>query len=245
LKTNIRAAAAAMVLAAALFICGSSRAADANPPAKISVATIDVSRVMNEAKPISTLQTEFKEKRTDQQKQLDNLYAGRLLNDQERTELEKLQSQKSPTPAQTTRIAELTKLSDTREQELSRLSRLEKPTDEDRARATELSNWLDKQNQRAAQLRDQLDQSAQQQLGDLNKRAMDMVMNAVRALAQEKGIGMVVDRQAVLFATDDLDLTDLVLQRLNAAAPKNGGASASDAAGSRPNAKAPAQSGKK
>jgi Skp family chaperone for outer membrane proteins len=220
LKEKFRAATAAITLVAALFISGPAHSATTNPSPKIAVGVVDMSRVMNEAKTVSALQTELKDMRDAQQKTLDNLYAGRLLNPDERTELETLQKTASPSATQTARITELTKLSDTREEELKRLSRLEKPTDADRARITELSNWLDKQNQRATQLREQYDNDTQQKVSDINQRAMDSVLGAVKAVAQDQGLALVVEKQAVLFSIDSLDMTDEVLNRLNGTSAK-------------------------
>src|SRR5262249_27316619 len=72
-------AVAMMSWATALLISGPARAAE-GPAAKISVAFVDVGRVMAEAKPVSALDEEFKGTLSGQQKQLDQLYAGRLLD---------------------------------------------------------------------------------------------------------------------------------------------------------------------
>jgi Skp family chaperone for outer membrane proteins len=227
-NVRIRAAAAAMLWGAAFFI-GSQSAYSADPPAgKVAVAYVDTARLMNESKAVAALQVEFQEYRKGQQKQLDDLYAGRFLDDQERTELESLQKVATRSSTQNDRITELAKLSDAREQEAKRLSVLEKPTDDERARLTQLSNWADKQNQRAAQLQDAIEKDAQQKSGQMNQRALASLQDAVKSVAQEKGIDMVIDRQAVLFSIDGRDLTDAVMQKINggsAAAPKSGGAS--------------------
>jgi outer membrane protein len=217
LKNRIRAAAAAMVLGAAFFIGGIAHSADA-PAGKISVAFVDTARVMNESKTVAALQVEFQDYRKGQQKMLDDLYAGRFLDDKERSELESLQKVASRSQAQNARVNELSKLSDTREQEAKRLSVLEKPTDEERARLTQLSNWADKQNQRAAQLQENIEKDAQQRSVQMNQRAFASIQDAIKSVAQEKGIEMVIDRQAILFSIDGRDLTDAVLQKINGSA---------------------------
>jgi Skp family chaperone for outer membrane proteins len=210
-------AAAALSWAAALSISTPSHAADASS-AKIAVGFVDFARVMSEAKPVSDLDGQFKETLKAQQKQLDNLYAGRLLDDKERQELENLQKIAKPSDAQIKRMADLAKLSDDREQELSRLTRLENPSDDERARRTDLSNRFDRQNQRVLQLQDTLNDLRQKKQGDILKQATDLIINAIKAIAQERGLDMVVERQAVLFGKDDQDLTGAVLQRLNGGA---------------------------
>jgi outer membrane protein len=217
LNRRIRAAAAAIVCGAAFFIGGVARAADA-PAGKVAVAFVDTARIMNESKAVAALQVEFQEFRKGQQKQLDNLYAGRFLDDKERAELESLQKVATPNANQSSRLTELAKMSDTREQEAKRLSVLEKPTDEERARLTQLSNWADKQNQRAAQLQDTIEKETQQKTQDMNRRALASIQAAIKSVAQDKGIDMVIDRQAVLFSIDGRDLTDAVLQKVNGSA---------------------------
>jgi len=204
-----------MALGAAVFIYNPVRGAESTSTSKLDIAFVDVGRVMNEAKPVSDLDSEFKSTLATQQKQLDNLYAGRLLDDKERTELEADQKLASPSDAQRKRMTELAKTSDDREAELNRLMRLEKPSDTDRARRAQLTNWLDRQNQRVVQIQETLNQARQQKQAEVYKRALDLIVATVRDLAQERGIDLVVERQAVLFGRDDRDLTDAVLQRLN------------------------------
>lgn len=227
MSSRIRVAAAMLAWAAVLFIVRPADAAGSANSATIPIAFVDVARVMNEAKPIADLDSEFRATLAAQQKQLDNLYAGRLLDDKERTELEADQKLASPSDVQRKRMADLAKLSDDREQELGRLMRLEKPSDADQARRTELAGWLDHQNQRVAQLQETLNQERQQKQADITRKAMDLILATVRGIAQERGIEMVLDRQAVLFGRDDRDLTDVVLQQMNgataASARKKGG----------------------
>jgi Skp family chaperone for outer membrane proteins len=198
-------AAVVMTLGAALLVAPISpaaRPARAAEAAKVAVAVVNIQRVMNEAKPVASLDAEFKSTLDDQQKQLNNMYAGRLLDDKERAELETLQKLPSPNPTQTKRIAELAKLSDA-----------------DRNRRTQLANYLEKQNQRVMQLQQSLGQARQQKQENVMERAMNTIMTAVRAVATERGIEMVVDRSTVLFSRDDRDITDEVLRRLNGEAP--------------------------
>ena len=207
----------AIVLGTALSLHGPSRAAE--PAAgKVAVAVVNMDRIMKEAKPVAQLDTEVKATLANQQRQLDHLYAGRLLDDKERGELETLQKVASPNDGQKKRMAELAKLSDDRQAELDKLARMEKPSDAERARRTQLANWLDRQNQRVIQLQETLGQARTQKQGDVYQRAMNAILTVVQAVAQERGIEMVVDRGSVLFSRDDRDITEVVLQRLNGGA---------------------------
>lgn len=215
------AAAVMMTLGAALWIAPIStlvRPAEAAEAAKVAVAVVNMERVMREAKPVASLDTEFKTVLTDQQKQLNHLFAGRLLDDKERAELETLQKLASPNATQTKRIAELGKMSDDRQTELERLSRIEKPSDAERNRRAQLQNYLERQNQRVMQLQQSLGQVRQQKQADVMGRAMQTVLKVVNSIANERGIEMVVDRGSVLFSRDDRDITDEVLRRLNGGA---------------------------
>lgn len=213
---GIHLAVSVMALGTALMVSPPlSFAAEA---ARVAVAVVSVERVMNEAKPVAELDREFRATLASQQKQLDHLFAGRLLDDKERSEIETLQKLPSPSEAQRNRMAALAKISDDRQMELERLSRLEKPSDAERARRTQLANWLDRQNQRVVQLQESLGQTRQQKQQDVYKRAMSTVLGVIRTLATERGIELVVDRNSVLFSSADRDITDEVLQRLNGGA---------------------------
>lgn len=211
---RIPTAAAAVMLGAVLFLSPLQPSKAAEAP-KVAVAVVSMDRVMGEAKSVATLDNEFKATLTNQQRQLDNLYAGRLLDDKERAELETLQKLSSPNDSQKKRIAELTKFSNDREAELEKLAKMDKPSDSDRTRRTQLANYLEKQNQRVMQLQQSLGEARQKKQGEVYQRAMETILAAVRAEAQARGVDMVVDRGAVLFSKDTLDITEAVLQRMN------------------------------
>ncbi|ACI98613.1 OmpH family outer membrane protein [Rhodospirillum centenum] len=58
-------------------------------------------------------------------------------------------------------------------------------------------------------------------LNDAKEKLLDMLGQVVRDVAKERGIVLVLHREAVLYRGDpSLDLTDVVLQRLNARLPQ-------------------------
>ena len=216
-------AAVVGLLGAALSVSPSplTRPAHAAEAAKVSVAVVNMQRVMSEAKPVAALDAEFQSTLKSQQKQLDHMFAGRLLDDKERAELETLQKLASPNASQSKRIQELSKLSDDRQTEMERLSRVQQPTAADRTRMTQLQGYLDKQNQRVMQLQQSLGKARNDKQQEVLNRAMQTISSTVQAIANERGIELVVDKNSVLFSRATNEITDEVLRRLNgvAAAP--------------------------
>ncbi len=185
-------------------------------PQKILVAYVDLDRVFNEHPRMAEMRAELNRLREEAQKQLDNLYEGRLLNETERRELEQLQKLDNPTEQQRRRREELKKLSEDREKELQALESMENLTDQQRQRRAELINWLNQQNRRAMELNQQLQQQIAQKDNELTSQALDSIIKAITAVAEEMGLDMVIDKKAILYAKKEQDITQQVLAKLGA-----------------------------
>lgn len=188
----------------------------ASGPQKILVAYVDLDRIFNEHPQMPAMRAELNRLREEAQKQLDNLYEGRLLNETERRELEQLQKLDNPTEQQRRRREELKKLSEDREKELQSLESMENLSDQQRQRRAELINWLNQQNRRAMELNQQLQQQIAQKDNELTNQALASIVKAITAVAEEMGLEMVIDKKAVLYAKKEQDITQQVLTKLGA-----------------------------
>lgn len=187
-------------------------------PARIPLAFVDLDRVLSEYKQAAALGKQLEEYRASLQKQLDNLRAGALLDDKDRQELEQLQQVASPSEAQKKRLQELADLEAQREREMNELSAKATLTDAEKARHTQLLNLLNAQNRRAQELNRKLSADYERRRNEVDTQVRSAIQAAINAVADEKGIDIVIDKKAVLRGGPDRDITDAVLSKLNSTA---------------------------
>lgn len=149
------------------------------------------------------------------------LEARALLEAKEWEELDKLEQKEADgklTNAERKRLEELRKLSEQRSTELQHLQLKESKTDEERKR---LEYLLNLQNSNREKLQ-KLMQKFEEELAKLNEilttRHRDRIREAAKQVAQQLGLKMVIiaDDDLVLYAEPNLDVTDKMLEILNA-----------------------------
>lgn len=196
---------------------GAFAAADQNSkPGGIPLAFVDLDRVVAGYKEAANLTKQLEDYRASLQKQLDDLRAGALLDDKERQELESLQKIASPNEAQKKRLQELADLEAQREREMTELSNKPNLTEAEKARHTQLLNLLNAQNRRAQELNLRLSAEFEKRRQEADQKVRSAIEAAIVAVANEKGIDVVIDKKAVLFSKAGRDITDDVLAKLNA-----------------------------
>ncbi|MGQ9523748.1 MAG: OmpH family outer membrane protein [Armatimonadota bacterium] len=215
---NVRYVLFAVFLSVNITACAVAAAQDAKP-ARIPLAYVDLDRVLAEYKQAAQLSKQLEEYRASLQKQLDNLRAGALLEDKDRQELEQLQQVVSPNEAQKKRLQELADIEAQREREMSELSAKATLTDAEKARHTQLLNLLNAQNRRAQELNRKLSAEYDRKRNEIDTQVRNAIQAAINAVAEEKGIDIVIDKKAVLRGGADRDITDAVIAKLNAAPP--------------------------
>lgn len=116
------------------------------------------------------------------------------------------------------RLEELRKLSEQRLAELQHLQLKESKTDEERK---QLEYLLDLQNSNREKLQ-RLTQKFEEELAKLNEvivvRHRNKIRDAAKQVAQQLGLKMIIvaDNELVLYAEPNLDVTDKILEILNA-----------------------------
>jgi Skp family chaperone for outer membrane proteins len=214
--TRYRVCLAALVLlvgAVALLARPGSTAAG-KTSAVLPVGFVDIDEVMDKSATGQAAKKQAQILRTQLEASLTKKQQIALLTAEQRTELEKLQAkaenQKSDTDK--ARIAELTAAGDALEKELLSLQQKASPTDAEKAKIEDLT----KKMLSARQQLENDQQDAQKQLNDQGAKIMgdlqDKIYKAVEDVAKDRGLAIVVHKEARLFGGEDI--TDAVINKL-------------------------------
>jgi Skp family chaperone for outer membrane proteins len=196
--------------------CGSAFAADAKSNTQV-FASVDVEQAFNNYDKKKQLEAELMQAYDQAKLKLELRGTNKLLTTDEFNQLADLKMKPTPTPADKTKIDELTAASKQREVEFQSLQQKSPMTDADKARLSQLQDQISKTDQ---SLKD--DQGKYEQ--DLNKRRVDLstqlmldVNAAVGTVAKDKNITMVFNKSGdpgfVIYSS--YDITDDVLKKLN------------------------------
>jgi Skp family chaperone for outer membrane proteins len=130
----------------------------------------------------------------------------------QRDELEKLQAKTSTTDAEKARIAELTRATAKIDKELVDLSQKTNPTPAESARISELTQQRQKGIEKFTNDRDAAQQELDTQAMELVNGLQEKITKAVEDVARERGLAMVVHKEARIFGGEDI--TEAVIGRL-------------------------------
>jgi len=197
-------------LATAIAVCGPIWAAE--PAAGWGV--VDMGRVATEYRGMRELERQFQEFQREQDQILDGRYKTRALYDDERQEFFDLTDMGAPTEERDKRLAELAGLSDKRENRLLELRQNKERTPGEEEEFRQLTGLYDQRMGELAALQTSLQQEREAKRAELNSVLTESVNSAVKAVAEEEGLLIVVRREIVLYG--GTDITEGVLTRLNA-----------------------------
>jgi len=119
----------------------------------------------------------------------------------------------APTDANRKRLQELEALSGTREQRLLELRQKKERTADEENEAKQWGALYEKSMTELATLQAELQASRLAKYEELSKVVADNVTNAVKSVAEEQKLTLVVRKDAVLYG--GVDITDTVLTKLN------------------------------
>ena len=197
-------------LATAIAVCGPIWAAE--PAAGWGV--VDMARVAIEYRGMRELERQFQDFQREQDETLDGRYKTRALYDDERQEFFDLSDMGAPTEERDKRLAELAGLSDKRENRLLELRQNKERTPGEEEEFRQLTALYDQRMGELAALQASLQQEREVKRAEFNSVLTESVNSAVKAVAEEKGLPIVVRREIVLYG--GTDITEDVLTRLNA-----------------------------
>lgn len=175
---------------------------------------IDMERVAIEYREMQRLNQEFQDFQRNQEIGLQQKHTTRLLTDAERQEFADLLAMGAPTEARTERLKVLRELSDEREQRLVELRKKDECTEEEGAKREELEARYEARIAELAALQEEMKASRVGKYEGLSKLVADSVDNALKAVAEEQKLALVLRKDSVMFG--GVDITEAVLAKLNA-----------------------------
>ncbi|MDH7600874.1 MAG: OmpH family outer membrane protein [Armatimonadota bacterium] len=206
LHSLLRVAAAAIALLSLLAVCVS--AADNAP----KIGVIDVQKVLRDAPRMKQYMQEYEELRQQLGRILDIRSQNLMLTEDEVKELIELKSKPSPTEQEKARIAELERIERERDAEFKQLQSTANLTDAQKTRLKELQELQDKSKATGKALEDDYNSRLQTKLQELDQQADADIQDAVKKVAEAKGLSLVLVKDAVRFG--GIDITDDVISKL-------------------------------
>jgi len=180
---------------------------------QIALGVVDQQRLELESRGMQEANQQYQELAGGQQQQLQQQYKIRLLSDEEKQELLDLSSVAAPTEARDTRLSELEQLSDQREQRLMDLRQSKERNPDEEAEYKRLNDIYERRMAELTALQTELQQQRQAKGDELLKGVRENLAKAVKKVAEQKKLLIVLDKQVVLYG--GLDITDQVLAELN------------------------------
>ncbi|MCE5324552.1 OmpH family outer membrane protein [bacterium] len=199
---------AIMVVSAGLMATAASAADQAQ-----KIAVVDVEKVYTNAPRVKQYSEELNAFGQDLSKKVDIRNQNMMLNEAEIQELVTLKTKSNRTAAEDARIKEIESTERTRDDQYRNLQATKEPTDEQKAQLKELQDMRQK-------AKDTLDALAKDYDGQLKSKQQELlgkadadIRGAINKVAGEKGITMVIAKDAVLFG--GLDITDDIIKNLD------------------------------
>jgi Skp family chaperone for outer membrane proteins len=209
---NLIPALVIVTLGAVGILARPGSTASARPDAALPLGYVDMSEVADKSVVGQNTRKEAEALKAKFQDALEKKQKLAYLNANERKELETLLAKTSASDAEKARIAELQGASEKMEKELIDLSQKTSPSEAERKRIQELTQ---RQQAAAEQFGNDRD-SAQQELNEkaetLVRALNDRITKAVEEVARNRGLAMIVHKEARLFG--GTDITEDVIGRL-------------------------------
>jgi len=156
--------------------------------------------------------SEFEAEKTRHRTELEDMQRLRYLSKAEHEELASLRAKTKSSDAEKARVAALLARSDELEAEFRTLAGVEKPSDDQNKRIGDIQKLRDQGIQALQAEGEKRAGLLQKKEGDLLTKMQERILKIVTQVAENKGMVMVVDRQAILYGGQDL--TDDVVKKL-------------------------------
>lgn len=178
------------------------------------LGVVDMDRVAGEYRAMQEMNQQFQDFQRDQEQQLRERHVTRMLSEAEQQEFADLSHMAAPTDTREKRLKELEGLSDQREKRLLELRKKENPTAEEAADLKDLNARYEQRMAELAALQAQLQDGRMAKYEELTKVITDNVNNAVKSVAEEQKLAIVLRKDSVMFG--GVDITEAVVTKLNA-----------------------------
>jgi Skp family chaperone for outer membrane proteins len=201
-----------MTLIAIAALARPGNTANSRPSAALPVGYVDMDEVAAKSVVGQNTKKQATELKNKIQDDLEKKQQIAYLTAAQRDELEKLQAKTSTTDAEKARIAELQGTTAKIDKELLELSQKTSPTAAETARIKELTDQRAKGIEKFTSDRDAAQQELDNQALELVTGLQDKITKAVEDVARERGLAMVVHKEARIFGGEDI--TEAVIGRL-------------------------------
>lgn len=215
-KAYLIGAAVFAVLGVASWSMLLAQEGTAPAPAEAAPGAVAVADVMRIARDFDEMKAGQKEMETFQiglAKEMDNLDSGRFLDEAEQKELYELQKIAQPNAEQQKRLRELTAMNTARADRLRTLQQTPNKNAQETADFEKLTKQSQAMDEKLRALEEEQRRRLDTKATEINDRLTNTVLAALSAVAKEKNLAVVFDKQAVLYGWNDI--TDDVLKKLN------------------------------
>jgi Skp family chaperone for outer membrane proteins len=187
---------------------------------QLKVGILNIAKISREVQSIAELRRTFDEQRRAYMELINLRQNFVMLTGLEWADLRRLLSRPQRTKSDEQRIQELRRISFEREAELQRLQQTppDKLSPQERSRLEQLVQIWREGRADVERLKSLMDEELKRLEEQLNKLVDEKLQEAVRKVADQQGLDLVLDRSVVYFVRGDcLDVTDAVLSALTEA----------------------------
>jgi Skp family chaperone for outer membrane proteins len=187
---------------------------------QLKVGILNTAKISREVQSIAELRRTFDEQRRAYMELINLRQNFVMLTGLEWADLRRLLSRPQRTKSDEQRIQELRRISFEREAELQRLQQTppDKLSPQERSRLEQLVQIWREGRADVERLKNLMDEELKRLEEQLNKLVDEKLQEAVRKVADQQGLDLVLDRSVVYFVRGDcLDVTDAVLSALTEA----------------------------
>ncbi len=182
-----------------------------------SVGYVDLNSISDEIKKTGNWQKMVQkatETRQTYSKELDDMVQRRHLTEAENKDLDTLRAKPKASDAETKRISDLLKRSDALDTEFNELANIssDKLTPQQQQRLQELSKLRAEAGQKLSLARNERERKLQELESQMLTDMQNRILKVVGDVAKGQNVGVVIDKQALLFG--GRDLTSQVVQKL-------------------------------
>lgn len=207
-----------IAIVASLIICAVTVAIAADAKAVMQFGTVDIEKAYAGYQKSAQIKDELKAAYDKANLKLDLMKANKLLTSEEIAELVELSTKDKQTEADKARINALLDASKKRDQEMQMLEQKQDASDAEKARLQQLIEQRKNSEEAYKKSFETLQKELNNKENELLSAAKKDIVDAVAAVAKEKGISIVFNRSiglADFIIYSAVDITDDVIKKLN------------------------------
>ena len=176
------------------------------------IGVVDTARVYKDAPRIKKYTEDLNVFRQNLGAKLDIRNQNRMLDENEVKELIDLKLKENATDKDKARLKELEDTERARDAELKTLQETKEPDDAKKTRLKQLQDMQQSSNVKGNELAKDYDEQLSNKMLELNNNAEKEVRDAIKVVAEAKGLTLVIAKEAVLFG--GIDISDAIIAKM-------------------------------